>query len=44
MRELGYALLKEKGYDEKFQGVECLVKVAKSYTSENLRQLERILG
>ena len=41
LRELGFSLLQENGYDEKFQGIECLVKTIPSFNPDHLHQLER---
>ena len=44
IRALGFDLLREEGYDEKFQGIECLAKTIKSFSADDLHTLERSLG
>ena len=36
-------MLQESGFDEKFEGIECLVKVAKDFSAEDIYQLEPII-
>ena len=43
IRALGFDLLREEGYDEKFQGIECLAKTIKSFSADDLHTLERSL-
>lgn len=41
IRTLGFELLKVNAFDEKAQGIECLVKTIKTFTPEHLHTLER---
>ena len=43
LRDLGFALLEDSGFDEKFEGIECLVKVAKDFSAEDIHLLEPII-
>ena len=41
IRALGFDLLREEGYDEKFQGIECLAKTIKSFSADE-KGLDRL--
>ena len=43
LRDLGFALLQEEGFDEKFEGIECLVKICKKMTVDDFKLLEPII-
>lgn len=43
LRDLGLTLLQEDGFDEKFEGIECLVKIAKKMTVDDFKLLEPVI-